>query len=161
MKNIKSIISRLTNCFSDVEAPLGNEVAIIDDWDYSAIQKSFSKYLDEIVTLPESIIVRFTGALAALTPAGLMFFLPSYLIYSIKYPESDVAEYVISFVCSPTIESKYWRDRIDLFDESKRQAVYEFLLEMEKVEEDKTYLPLIRTGKLFWGSDPLKGSDLN
>jgi hypothetical protein len=78
--------------------------------------------------VPDSLVVREYAALSFLSPAGLRHFLPAYLSWALRHPDSPQAAYD-STVWS--LLPEYDRGRLDALTPAEVEAVIAFLRAVE------------------------------
>lgn len=125
--------------FADAPRPLDDELLhpdSRDDGDIAALY-GIRHWLD----VPDGVIVREYSALAFLSPAGFRHFLPAYLSYALRHPESDA--YTVEstiFALKPTEDDarprEFMLSKYALLDAAQRAAVVAFLEAMAEASHE-------------------------
>lgn len=111
--------------FKNARSPDGNIVSH-NCVECDEIYKDFSSYASRDV--PDYVLERRADSLPLLTPAAWRYFLPAYLDYAIRHPNSEVGEYVlVHFECACDDPELYKGSNIEALRPSERDALRDFL----------------------------------
>jgi hypothetical protein len=86
--------------------------------------------------VPDEIMEWHQHDLALLSAAALHYYLPSWLLYSLRHPQSDALESTIFHLTPSEIriaeDRAYWQDRLAVFSGTQRSAIASFFREVER-----------------------------
>lgn len=109
-------------------------------------------------SLPPDIVDSHYDSLPLFSPQALLHYLPAYLLYSLKHPESRVAEFTI-YSLSPTKSninesSQYHQERLEVFSTEQRNAICNFLNEAASLEVFGSFEAELARAKEIWSNQP-------
>jgi hypothetical protein len=117
-----SLIARISVAFQDVECPEDDAIST-PTYDDEGTTAQFANTRWQDHAEPD------TSALLWFTPAAFRYFLPAYLIASLKDPSSVTAEYTIDHLCPPKNNPRRpsYLARWSLLSKEQRLCVIAFL----------------------------------
>ncbi|WP_457665222.1 hypothetical protein [Thiolapillus sp.] len=122
------------------------------------IVKNFASIPDCLISLYEKdvsclseVLEWHKDSLPGFTPEGFLEIIKYYLLYSLEYPESDVADYVVLHLSGINKDRRYWRDRYNLLSEDQRLSIAEFLNYMKNVDGIQMFKGEIDKNIAEWG----------
>ncbi len=149
-KRIKkeSIIKLINDAFKNVEPPKADQIANPNDWEFESITDNFSKML---VTKPSFKLIEWHhDSLPALKPQAFHYFIKYYLIFALKYSDSDTEENVVYHLSSVDPKSKFWSKRLTLFSHEQKKSICLFLKYTQSGEEYEFYNQELIDAMSYW-----------
>lgn len=129
MATREMIEATIATAFSLMGPPDPSQIVFGKGWEDADIVASFSAAPGRAI--PDELIERHRDSLASLTPTGLQWLLPHYMLYSVKRPDTEVADYVIYHLAGVK-DDQYWSERLAVFTRAQKDAIcgyLKFLLE--------------------------------
>ena len=123
-------MEQVQRAFANVERPSNDELLHPESADDMDLEPLYE--IERWEDMTDADIENTYSALAFLSPEGFRYFIPAYLIYCLKDPESPAAvvdSTIWSFMPEMYEESlrKYVASKYSLFDRAQREAVGWFL----------------------------------
>lgn len=141
---------KIKQVFSQVKQPSTEKIVDCDCWECVAQKKMFSGQTKE--NLSEELIKK-CDTVALFSPEAFHYFLPCFLIYSLKYEadNEDFADYVLNTVLpykEDDTSRSYWIRRLKLFSQEQLKVVIEYINYMKNKPEILTNQVVIERGKI-------------
>lgn len=156
MKKEQIVIS-IERAFRELSVPSEEEIAAAGGWEQSDIQRDFYEFL---ATPPSKVdlssdnvkaLLEWHGdSLPGFSPKGFHFFLQIYLLYSIEFPNSDVADYVVYHLADIDVSRRYWEARYPLFSTKQKRSICDFLRYMALRGDFVNFRKIIDEGIDIW-----------
>lgn len=107
-------------------------------------------------SLPPEILDSHYDSLPLFSSQALLHYLPAYLLYSLKNPESRVAEFTI-YQLSPTKSDinkslEFHQERFDVFSKEQKNAICDFLIEASRLEAFDSFEANLTRAKEIWSN---------
>jgi hypothetical protein len=138
--------------FADAPRPFGNGIAEHDCPECEQVRKTLGRYRADQV--PDYVIDSLGSALPLLTPAGLRYYLPAYLVRVLRNPECPHVDLLI-FHLSPNgndlrYRRVYWSARRSVFMPAERVAVIHFVHWLAQTDVGRDYGHELQTALEWW-----------
>lgn len=153
----KQVATTIEQAFHDLAAPKAEEMAEQNSWEYSDIRENFSGLLamtpsstDLNSRAVRNLLEWHSDSLPGFTPKGFHFFLQYYLLYSLQFPNSDVADYVVYHLADVDLSRHYWEVRYPLFSAKQKRSICDFLGYMMTQAEFSNSREVIGGGMDIW-----------
>ena len=117
----KKFIEEIFHEFILTIKPVAGAISHVSDWDSEAIEHDFSTWLEQPV--PDDVLIEHAKSLPAFTPKAFVFFLKDYLIYGLRYPDSELAEHLIYRLSAANQEEDYWKQRLLLLSARQKEII--------------------------------------
>lgn len=143
-----ALLADIRRAFADVSRGEGvslHEADVIDDYG-SAEERAEARKLDRDEfwwDVPDTNISRFYSALSFLDPAGLHYYIPAYMSWTLRHYETsesatlDSAVYALTLSNDPTLID-WQRERLSVFTAEQGAVISRFLKFMAEVWDDRT-----------------------
>lgn len=123
-------LARIEVAFAAVPRPDNGELHHPDSYDDTDLEPLYE--IDRWHDMADEVVINSYAAPSFLSPAGFRYFLPAYMRFALRNPDS--AEAVVSstiWALDPSLYSEriaaYARSKYELFDEAQRAAIVSFL----------------------------------
>lgn len=125
--SIKNLQAKIEEAFSDVEQPSSDNITNHNCPECRAVRRVFRNQSWRAIE-PKKVYWAF-GQLSLFTPEAFHYFLPAFMIYSLREPNSDVCQFVVFALTlhRKQVRSEWWQKRIDKFTEEQKLACNLFL----------------------------------
>jgi hypothetical protein len=139
---IPAVLDEIAAAFADAPRPPDEELAHPDspDFDEVAGLATFAHWRD----LPDDVVEGEWEALSFLSPGGFRHYLPAYMSWVLRHPDSGAAVVDATiFALTPPLTgplASYMRSKYSLFDDPQRAAVGTFLRVMASFEDVRAAL---------------------
>lgn len=134
MANVDGIIAQIASAFADVPRPTNDELLhpnCFDDNDIAALYE-----IEDWRDLSDSMVENEYGALAFLSPEGFRFFIPAYMSFTLRHPESGAAAVQSTLMSlSPEYDQMFTPSKFAMLDAAQSAAVIAFLEAMSTYED--------------------------
>jgi hypothetical protein len=147
-----SVLEQIDQAFAGAPRPVNADLLHPDAHDYSDIQRlpEISHWRD----LPDASIENGYEALAFLSPAGFRHFLPAYMSWVLRHPDSGAAVVGSTiFALTPVVEGplrSFMVSKFNLLDGVQKAAVVSFLRMLSNFED-------VRAALDYWDPRPVDG----
>lgn len=147
-----SLEKRINQSFLDVPKPNVVFIAPHPCEECSEICQAFAPF--EFQNIPDEVIMRHYDLLPLLSPLSLHHYLPAYLLYALKHPESEVFEFLL-YQLGPSKQDRsnmggYDQERVARFTTEQRLTILAFLDWASETEEGKWHDEHLQNAYEIW-----------
>lgn len=156
MHALDDVLAQIDSAFADVPRPVNDALLhpnCFDDNDIAALY-GVADWRD----LSDAMVENEYAALAFLSPEGFRYFIPAYMAWTLRYPESGAAVVQSTIMSlSPEYDQMFNPSKFTLFDETQTAAVVAFIETMTPYQKDDDGLELwlrrgLDDGLHYWSS---------
>jgi hypothetical protein len=152
---VTAIRRSVVQAFSAIARPTDHELAPHDCWECVEVRRRLSPHSFESV--PDADLDWLRDSLPLLGPKGLHYYLPAYVLRSLRECNWDGIEFLIYHLAPTPISlaerADYWRDRLQLFSAQERKTILSFLDWLESSSVGREYKSEIVAARGIWSND--------
>lgn len=123
--SVENLQSKIEAAFSDIEPPSPKNIIEHECQECRDVEQTFRNQNWRNIELKK--VEWAYDKLPLFTPEAFQYFLPAFMIYSLRKPESDVCEFLVYALASKKVSVEWWQERLDKFTEAQKSVCSLFL----------------------------------
>ncbi len=118
--SVENLQFKIETAFSDVAPPASNNIIEHECQECRDVERNFRNQSWRNIE-PEKIKWAY-DKLPLFTPEAYIYFLPAFMLYSLREPESEVCEFLVYGLTNKKPTSEWWQERYSKFTEAQKSA---------------------------------------
>ena len=118
--SVENLQSKIEAAFSDVQPPASDNIIEHECQECREVERTFRNQNWRNIE-PKKIEWAY-DKLPLFTPEAFLYFLPAFMIYSLREPESQVCEFLIYGLTRKKPTNEWWQERFSKLTEAQKSA---------------------------------------
>ena len=150
--SVENLQAKIEAAFSDVEPPSIGNIIAHDCQECREVERTFRNQNWRNIE-PEKIEWAY-DKLPLFTSEAFLYFLPAFMIYSLREPESEVCDFLIYGLTNKKPSDEWWQERYSKFSEAQK-SVCNLILRWLSLNPEHIYKveDIEKALKLWWKTE--------